>query len=576
MSLFSALEQLLPSFEASLTSASTLAAVEEAQTAVLGRKGALAQIMNRLPELAPAERPALGKAANEVKARLTALAEARLTALAAQAEAQFITGFDPSLPGRAPWQGSLHPATQVMEEICTLFEQLGFETISGPEVETDFHNFEALNLPKDHPARDMQDTFYVAEGVVLRTHTSPMQVRAMLERKAPPLACLLGISLSEEFCEQTLGSLGCTVEITPAGQSKTWQVTPPSHRLDLTREADLIEELVRIYGVDNVPPVLPSITRPLDRAGLPESEYTFRSRVKHWGKGLGLNEIIAYSFVSHKELQHLGLSQDYAGQVRLQNPLSDDLNTLRTALAPSLLLALRTNLAQGTTGVRLFEVASTYTADPNSPTTAKESPCLGILLCGDRFDAHWPQAQAELDYHDLKGIVTHCLHTFGLSQPRYVLEQGLPFLAPCIGVYADNTRLGWLGKVSPALADPFHAKKPVWMAEIDLTALYTASHAAVRRFTPLAVFPPVRRDITIIASPGIQASAILAAVDDLGLEGLEEAKLIDLFAPEHSEERNLTFRLTFRHASRTLKDAEVDNLRDKVAQTLPKVLAVRI
>ncbi len=190
MNLIAELERLAPALESALVQASSLAAVEEADIAYLGRKGALAQLMSRLPELAPAERPAFGKAANAVKERLAALVAERSAVLVRAEEEAALARFDPSLPGRAPWQGSLHPVTLVMEEICAVFEKLGYDIISGPEVETDFHNFEALNLPKDHPARDMQDTLYVSDGIVLRTHTSPMQVRAMLERKAPPLAVI--------------------------------------------------------------------------------------------------------------------------------------------------------------------------------------------------------------------------------------------------------------------------------------------------------------------------------------------------------------------------------------------------
>ena len=190
MNLISELERLVPSLESGLAQASSLSQVEDLHTAYLGRKGSLAQLMSRLPELSAEERPAFGKAANAVKTQLTTLLDTRKSALNAVAEEAALARFDPTLPGRAPWQGSLHPTTLVMEEICRVFNSLGFETISGPEVETDFNNFEALNLPKDHPARDMQDTLYVSDGIVMRTHTSPMQVRAMLDRKKPPLAVI--------------------------------------------------------------------------------------------------------------------------------------------------------------------------------------------------------------------------------------------------------------------------------------------------------------------------------------------------------------------------------------------------
>lgn len=190
MNLIAALENLVPELEKGLAKASNVSELEESRVDFLGRKGRLAQIMSRLPKLSPEERPAVGQKANEVKERLNALFTAKKDALDAALEGARLSRFDPTLPGRMPWQGTLHPLTQVNGEICDVLQSLGFEVIDGFEIETDFHNFEALNLPPEHPARDMQDTFYVTDSVVLRTHTSPMQVRAMLERGKPPLAVI--------------------------------------------------------------------------------------------------------------------------------------------------------------------------------------------------------------------------------------------------------------------------------------------------------------------------------------------------------------------------------------------------
>ncbi len=188
MNLIAALESLAPELERGLDQALDLSKLEEIRVEFLGRKGRLAQIMARLPELSPEEKPAVGKKANEIKARLNTLFDAHKHTLEKSGEKAYLTRFDATLPGALPWLGSMHPISQVTEEICSVFEALGYDVVDGLEVETDFHNFQALNFPKDHPARDMQDTLYVNEGVVLRTHTSPMQVRSMLARKAPPLA----------------------------------------------------------------------------------------------------------------------------------------------------------------------------------------------------------------------------------------------------------------------------------------------------------------------------------------------------------------------------------------------------
>ena len=189
MDLISALEGLAPELEKGLAEAHTLEALESLRVDFLGRKGRLAHIMSALPQLEPAQRPAVGQKANAVKENLTALLEARKSALEKALEAEALRRFDASLPGRLPWRGSLHPITLVTQEICDVLRALGFDVASGPEVENDFYNFESLNMPPEHPARDMQDTLYVSDKVVMRTHTSPVQVRTMLARK-PPLAVI--------------------------------------------------------------------------------------------------------------------------------------------------------------------------------------------------------------------------------------------------------------------------------------------------------------------------------------------------------------------------------------------------
>ena len=189
MDLLKELESLVPELERGLDQASSLTELEELRVAFLGRKGRLAQIMGRLPELSPEDRPRLGQAANGVKLALTERFEGRKAAIEAASEAEALSRFDPTLPGRAPWRGSLHPDTLVMEEICSVFRGLGYDIVTGPEVEMDHYNFEALNMPAEHPARDMQDTLYVTESILMRTHTSPLQVRTMLARK-PPVAII--------------------------------------------------------------------------------------------------------------------------------------------------------------------------------------------------------------------------------------------------------------------------------------------------------------------------------------------------------------------------------------------------
>ncbi|GAB4255914.1 MAG: phenylalanine--tRNA ligase subunit alpha [Deferrisomatales bacterium] len=168
--------------------AEDLPQLEEVRVRYLGRKGAVTGALRDMGRLSPEERPLVGKVANEVKARIEAAVSARAAELSRERAERRLAAeaLDVTRPGRRPHGGSLHPLTRVLREVLDIFVRMGFSVAEGPEVEQEYYNFEALNIPADHPARDMQDTFYVAPGVVLRTHTSPVQVRVM-EKHPPPV-----------------------------------------------------------------------------------------------------------------------------------------------------------------------------------------------------------------------------------------------------------------------------------------------------------------------------------------------------------------------------------------------------
>jgi phenylalanyl-tRNA synthetase alpha chain len=163
--------------------------LERVKARFLGKTGALTDLLKGLGKLPPAERPAAGSRINEAKAALEAALAARREAIrVARMEAQLrAEAFDVTLPGRGAGRGGLHPITRTLDRIAVLFASLGFEIASGPEIETDFYNFTALNTPEDHPARSMHDTFYLEGGdFLLHTHTSPIQIRYM-ETHRPPI-----------------------------------------------------------------------------------------------------------------------------------------------------------------------------------------------------------------------------------------------------------------------------------------------------------------------------------------------------------------------------------------------------
>ncbi|MCH9769470.1 MAG: phenylalanine--tRNA ligase subunit alpha [Gammaproteobacteria bacterium] len=182
------LSSLLDGARQAITQAIDEAAIEQIRVSYLGKKGELTQLLKGVSQLPVEERPKLGQAINQAKQELQTLLNQRSNdlrqhALEQQLKAQTI---DVTLPGRGLAQGTLHPITRVRQRCVELFASMGFAVAEGPEIEDDYHNFEALNFPENHPARDTQDTFYFADGRLLRTHTSPAQIRVMQD-SAPPL-----------------------------------------------------------------------------------------------------------------------------------------------------------------------------------------------------------------------------------------------------------------------------------------------------------------------------------------------------------------------------------------------------
>ena len=187
MAVTDTLRELREQVEQNLSEMKDTAALDALRVKVLGKKGALTELLKGMGKLAPEERPKVGAQINEARQWLTERMNERQEALQklereAALKAETIDVTEPRRPVKV---GSAHPITLVMDELIDCFTGLGFEVMEGPEVELDHYNFELMNLPKNHPARDAQDTFYMDDNIVLRTHTSPMQARAMLTRKPP-------------------------------------------------------------------------------------------------------------------------------------------------------------------------------------------------------------------------------------------------------------------------------------------------------------------------------------------------------------------------------------------------------
>lgn len=183
------IEHVKVDFLQELNAANDLKALEEVRIKFLSRKGLIAELFEELKSVPPSDKPAIGRALNELRGFAQSRFDARKSELERPAGVTD-SKIDLTLPGRSRPLGTQHPITRTIDEIIRIFARMGFSVADGPEIETDYYNFEALNFPPDHPARDMQDTFFISKNVLLRTHTSPVQIRVM-EKQKPPVRVLI-------------------------------------------------------------------------------------------------------------------------------------------------------------------------------------------------------------------------------------------------------------------------------------------------------------------------------------------------------------------------------------------------
>ena len=181
------LEKIRADFTQKINEVKDLAEIENLRISFLGKKGELTSVLRGMGKVSPEERPVIGQLANEVRSRIEAGLNARIEDLKKAAREQKLKNetLDVTMPGKLPEKGAFHPLQQVIEEMENVFIGMGYEIADGPEVEYDYYNFEALNLPEGHPARDTQDTFYISDKVLLRTQTSSVQIHVMEHQKPP-------------------------------------------------------------------------------------------------------------------------------------------------------------------------------------------------------------------------------------------------------------------------------------------------------------------------------------------------------------------------------------------------------
>jgi phenylalanyl-tRNA synthetase beta chain len=371
---------------------------------------------------------------------------------------------------------------------------------------------------------------------------------------------MLGLTIEVSEVEEILTRLGMNVSKVDSG----WKVIAPSYRFDMAIEADLIEELARIYGYNRLPVRTPMAATPL--LPVPENELAMKD-VRRQLVGRGYQEAITYSFVE-PSVQKL-LDPEVA-PLALANPISADLSVMRTNLWAGLVQTAVHNIKRQQPRVRLFETGLSFVPQPGKdPSNLDESlvqdPKLAMLLTGTRTEQSWSAADQNVDFFDLKGDFESLIARTG-SQARYsFVPAEHPSLQPgqTASIELDGVAVGWIGALHPNLSKPLGLKQAVYLLEISLKAV---RQVEVPAFKPLSKFPEMRRDLALVVTDATPVADVMSLIREKAGDYLTKLNLFDIYQGKgiDPDRKSLALGLTWQHPSRTLNEEEVNEAVDNV------------
>jgi phenylalanyl-tRNA synthetase beta chain len=389
------------------------------------------------------------------------------------------------------------------------------------------------------------------------------------------VADILGIPVSAEKIRSILSHLGFTVTSKQADSQIAIEV--PSYRPDVEREIDIIEEIGRIYGYDNIPTTLPSGEIPpklddpaRDVAGLAAASLL----------GQGFYETVTYSFFDSACLKHLLVAEQapYAQVVPLKNPLNAEQDVMRTTLIPGLLQVLTTN-SQHAENLGFFEIGRVFwNVDPKSPLPEERVRIAGVLA-GTRQPRGWNRRQDSVDFYDARGVLENLFQAVGVVNRFHPLKKNI-FFHPgeSAEIMAENQVIGIVGRLHPDVVENFQLDKdPVYIFELFLEKIVDTC-ILTHQYTVIPKFPAVHRDLAVVVPENMLASDVEAAIREAGTPLLEHALLFDRYVgPQISGEAvGLTYSLTYRSVEKTLIDDEVNRVHQRIIERLRSQLGVNL
>jgi phenylalanyl-tRNA synthetase beta chain len=363
----------------------------------------------------------------------------------------------------------------------------------------------------------------------------------------------------------------------------------PSWRVDLKREVDLIEEVTRLFGLENIPSTPP---RGAIGSNAFDSVYDQLAEARRLLSGMGLSEATGQTLLSEASAKLASVPESL---VLLANPLSSDMNVLRPSLLPGLLDSLRHNLSRKNEDVALFEIGRVFTksfdpaavanssdaGDRSRPYAIAEERRLAIAITGRRNASFWSgdDREARYDFFDLKGVLEEFLDQFGLRGISYTTHPkstGL-FVESVAVTLGGKTTLGGFGQLLPALGRRYDLRDQVFLCELSVDRLLARRNAS-KGFKPLANFPAIRRDVAMLVPETVTHEAVMNAVKKAKPANLENVELFDLFRGRNIPvgQKSVAYAFTYRHPEHTLTDAEVNAAQEKLIEQFRQSLQATV
>jgi phenylalanyl-tRNA synthetase beta chain len=377
---------------------------------------------------------------------------------------------------------------------------------------------------------------------------------------------LLGVEVDEAFVQKTLADLELGVELQQPG---IWRVKAPSWRVDLDREADLIEEVARFYGYEKVPSVVPPLQVV---APIPDKSREKLGRVRPLLFHYGFNEVVNFSFSDADKERLLATGFE---AIEIRNPISARASLLRTSILGGLLETAAWNKNRGLDAIQIFETGNIYYRDERG---CRERLTLGLLSSGMREEPHWRQKSREVNFFHLKGPCEALLQRLRY-EPFSFEKAEHPCFEPGSGLalaYKEE-KVGYLGQVAGRLTDVFDLKQTVYAAEIDLELLF-GKQPKPFTYEAVAKYPAIIRDVSLLVPLDVSYQDICKAIEKVPLPILEEARLISQYFGESNpkDKKSLSFRFIYRHPQRTLLAEEVDRAEQQVLIQLRRAFGAQL